>query len=99
MRSRGVVVGAGAPPGSAAAVAPAVPLGAGTPPEDATGTLAAPVAPGAVAVTGGLADGKKVACLPLWTCHWSHSSTIEKPKITHRIVRRMSFMDFSYVGK
>ena len=43
--------------------------------------------------------GKKVALLPLWICHLSHSRTMEKPKITHRMVRRMSFMKSSYVRK
>ena len=40
--------------------------------------------------------GKNVALFPLKTCHWSHSKTIEKPKITHKTVRRMSFMSFSF---
>ncbi len=40
----------------------------------------------------GLVEGRKVGLLPLKTCHWSHSSTSENPKITHRIVRRISFM-------
>ena len=44
----------------------------------------------ALALASGL--GKKVALWPLWTCHWSHSRTMEKPKITQRMVRRMSFM-------
>jgi hypothetical protein len=43
-----------------------------------------------------VALGKKVGCLPLWTCHWSHSRTMEKPKITHKMVRRMSFMTASF---
>lgn len=41
-------------------------------------------------------EGKNVALLPLKTCHWSHNRTMEKPKITHRMVRRMSFMTASF---
>lgn len=46
----------------------------------------------AVATAGA---GKKVAFLPLCTCHLSHSKTSEKPNITHRMVRRISFMKTS----
>ena len=41
-------------------------------------------------------EGKKVALPPLETCHWSHSKTMENPKITHKMVRRMSFMTASF---
>ncbi|MNT40460.1 hypothetical protein D3C72_1767760 [compost metagenome] len=66
------------------------------------GTLAGPVALDAAlaaagAVTAGVV-GKNVACLPLCSCHLSHSRTMEKPKITHRMVRRMSFMKTSLVS-
>ena len=48
---------------------------------------------GAIAWLAGVgASGKKVALRPLCTCHWSHSMTSEKAKITQRMVRRMSFM-------
>jgi hypothetical protein len=40
--------------------------------------------------------GKNVALCPLNICHWSQSKTIEKPNITHKTVRRMSFMCFSF---
>ena len=66
------------------------------------GTLAAP-ASGAEAPAAGAAaptaagDGKNVALLPLCNCHLSHSKTMEKPKITHKMVRRMSFMKTSLV--
>jgi len=49
---------------------------------------------GALAVC--VAEGKKVALWPLKTCHWSHNKTMEKPKITHKMVRRMSFMTASF---
>jgi len=52
------------------------------------------VAAGALAVC--VAEGKKVALWPLKTCHWSHNKTMEKPKITHKMVRRMSFMTASF---
>ena len=74
-----------ATPGAAAAV-DGTP--AGTP--DAAGADAG-------AVTAGLAPSMKVPLPPLWICHLSHSNTMEKPKITHRMVRRMSFMKTSYV--
>ena len=48
--------------------------------------------PAAVCVCTGFDEGRKVGLLPLWTCHWSHSITSEKPKITSRMVRRISFM-------
>ena len=53
---------------------------------------------GAVAVAVG-GPGKKVAWRPLCTCHLSHSKTREKPNITHRMVRRMSFMKTSLQRK
>jgi hypothetical protein len=60
------------------------------------GTLLA----GVVATAGGLAavvaGGKNVGFCPLNTCHWSHNKTMEKPKITHKMVRRMSFMTDSF---
>src|SRR5512133_1083352 len=76
-------------PGTAEALAAGVAAGVAL----GDGTLEAPAGAGAVAA--GLPDGKKVALLPLWTCHWSHSKTMEKPKITHKMVRRMSFMKTS----
>jgi hypothetical protein len=62
---------------------------------------AEPAAVGVGVVTGVLAfcvadDGKNVGFWPLWTCHWSHNKTMEKPKITHKMVRRMSFMTVSF---
>ncbi len=45
---------------------------------------------GALAVL--IVDGRNVAFFPLKTCQLSHNMTIEKPKITHKMVRRMSFM-------
>ena len=68
------------------------------------GTLAAP-ASGAEAPAAGAAaptaagDGKNVALLPLCNCHLSHSKTMEKPNITHKMVRRMSFMETSLVRR
>jgi len=41
----------------------------------------------------GAFEGKNKGLLPLWTCHLSHSKTIEKPKITHKTVRLISFID------
>ena len=55
------------------------------------------LARGAEAVAAGLGAGKKVAGLPLATCHWSQSITIEKPKTTQRMERRMSFMRTSWI--
>jgi hypothetical protein len=56
-----------------------------------------------VADVAGLATvaplGKKVALWPLYTCHWSQSKTMEKPKTTHKTVRRISFMKTSCVWK
>jgi hypothetical protein len=43
--------------------------------------------------------GKKVALRPLCTCHWSHNMTMEKPKTTHKMVRRISFMKVSFQWK
>jgi hypothetical protein len=66
----------------------------GTGTEEA-GAVGADVAPaGVLAVC--VAPGKKVALWPLKTCHWSHRRTMEKPKITHKMVRRMSFMTASF---
>lgn len=48
------------------------------------------------ATAGAVGFGKNVAFCPLKTCHWSHNRTIEKPKITHKMVRRMSFMTVSF---
>lgn len=60
------------------------------------GTLVlVPVCVPAGVLTSGF--GKKVALCPLWICHWSHNKTIEKPKMTHKIVRRMSFMKWSFL--
>jgi hypothetical protein len=52
----------------------------------------ASAAAGALTVCG---DGKKVGFLPLWICHLSQSKTMEKPNITHSMVRRISFMKTS----
>jgi hypothetical protein len=54
-------------------------------------------APWALGCTAnGVGAGKNVAFCPLKICHWSHSNTMEKPKITHKMVRRISFMCFSF---
>ena len=42
--------------------------------------------------------GKNVPRLPLCTCHLSHNRTKAKPNITHKIVRRMSFIGTSLVS-
>jgi hypothetical protein len=95
-RSRGAAACAGA----AAVVAgtwavAATAFDEGTP--DAAGAAEALAGAALAAV---LADeGKNVALLPLWTCHWSHNMTMEKPKITHRMVRRISFMKTSLSRK
>ena len=88
---------AGSAPGAEAA-APATGAGTALPPTGPVGTLAAlaGLLAGAVVLTAGAGDGKKVALLPLKSCHWSHSRTMEKPKITHKMVRRMSFMTASF---
>ena len=89
---------AGAPSGTAAGLL----VGDGTPGVLVAGT-AAELLPGAAdvatTVLAGTGFGKKVAFLPLNTCHWSHKRTMEKPKITHKMVRRMSFMTFSFLRK
>ena len=75
------------------APAPVVaPKGGATPPGTGTGTAEAGAADeaGATAVFAG--EGKNVAFWPLKTCQLSHNMTIEKPKITHKMVRRISFM-------
>ena len=63
-----------------------------------TGTKASVLPAGAAAAGAAVLVGlgKKVALLPLWICHWSQSNTMEKPKITHKMVRRISFMKFSF---
>ena len=58
---------------------------------------AAPAPCGPWAVAAGL--GKNVAGRPLWTCHLSHSKMLERAKTTHRMVRRMSFMELVRLGK
>ena len=73
-----------------AGAAPAGAVAAGT----KTSVLPAGAAAAGAVVLAGL--GKKVALLPLWICHWSQSNTMEKPKITHKMVRRISFMKFSF---
>ena len=91
MSSRGaacVEPGAAEPGGTAAAPGAAADAGS------AEGRLAP--ACGAAAVAAGLDCGKKVACRPLCTCHWSQRRTREKPKTTQRMVRRMSFMKSSW---
>jgi len=91
---RSLLLAGAAPEGG---VAPGVTLGVAP---AACGTamgVAAPVAAGAEAVAAGLGAGKKVAGLPLATCHWSQSITIEKPKTTQRMERRMSFMRTSWI--
>jgi hypothetical protein len=60
------------------------------------GTLLAGVTETAGALAAVVAGGKKVGFCPLNICHWSHSKTMEKPKITHKMVRRMSFMRVSF---
>jgi hypothetical protein len=60
----------------------------------AFGGTPAPCALGCAA--NGAGAGKNVAFCPLKICHWSQSNTMEKPKITHKMVRRMSFMCFSF---
>src|SRR3990167_4665608 len=70
-----------------------------TPTWVATAGTKASVLPAGAAAAGAAALvglGKKVAFFPLWICHWSHSKTMEKPKITHRMVRRISFMKVSF---
>jgi hypothetical protein len=67
-----------------------------------TGTLLgtpAAGAGGALSATALTLLGKKVALWPLWICHWSQSKTNEKPKTTHKMVRRISFMKISYEWK
>jgi hypothetical protein len=86
----------GAPDGTTFAAAPEE-----APPVDGkAGTEAADEPEAVVAGAGAFAvwdaDGKKVGFWPLKTCHWSHSKTMEKPKITHKMVRRMSFMTASF---
>jgi hypothetical protein len=77
-----------------AATLGADPATLGTPAVLAPGTAPdAPAATGAICWAG---LGKKVAFLPLYTCHWSHSITMEIPKIAHKMVRRMSFMMVSF---
>ena len=67
---------------------------AGTPdPPPELGAGAEPVLAAADCWAG---EGKKVAFFPLCTCHWSQSKTMEKPKITHKMVRRISFMKISF---
>ena len=94
MRSRAMAsaAGAGAAVPGGMAVAPGVAAGTAL---AAGGTAEA----GALAVTAGCdAPGKKVGRLPLCTCHWSHSMTSEKAKITQRMVRRMSFIAGGLAG-
>src|ERR687894_380037 len=86
-RSRWTAVG----PAGIAGVPGTVVVAGGTPAAPATGGgTAAGVVAGAAGAAGAVAagfgaDGKKVAGRPLWICHWSHSITSEKPKITQRM--------------
>jgi hypothetical protein len=89
---------AGTAPGAAATAGVAAGAGTAPLPTGPAGTLAveAGAAAGAVLLATGVGEGKNVALLPLKSCHWSHNRTMEKPKITHRMVRRMSFMTASF---
>ena len=88
--SRGAAEAAGAEVGTWPGVAVTAAEAAGT---ALALALAAAAGAGAVAATSGL--GKNVALLPLYSCHWSHNKTREKPKITQRMVRRISVMGSS----
>ena len=81
------------PAGTLATVA-AVPGTLGTPAVLALEMVAGADAPAGAVCWAGL--GKNVAFFPLCTCHWSQSMTMEKPKITHKMVRRISFMKVSF---
>jgi hypothetical protein len=86
------LLGTGIPPGTAAATGTGVPGTAAT----AGGTLLAGVAVTAGDLAAVIAGGKNVGFCPLKICHWSHNRTMEKPNITHKMVRRMSFMTVSF---
>jgi hypothetical protein len=80
-------------PGDAAAGAVAVAVGNALAPVVAEAGAEPAAGVGAGAAISGF--GKKVAFFPLCSCHWSQSRTREKPKITQRMVRRISFMGSS----
>ena len=89
--------------GTAGVAALVTALGAGTLAADAPGAGVARLVPelalGLVAVTAGLALGKKVACLPLWICHASQSITRENARTAQSMERRISFMRESFLEK